>query len=223
MLVHVHFLYGTKGAQTHVQQHGDDGHTLLPHLFQQLGGKMQTRCGGGGRAFGLGVDRLIAVLVGQLLVDIRGQRHLAQLVQQLFEHALIGEAHHAAAGFLHVFHDGAMQQPIAEAAHRTRLQPTARTHQRFPVRGVDAAKQQHLHGYAGVLLHAQQTGGDDLRLIDDQRVTGIQIVHNVVKMLMLNGARVPVQHHQAAVIPGLHGEELLSSSGSWAISSCGSS
>ena len=50
-----------------------------------------------------------------------------------------------------------------------------------------------------------QTGGNDLGVVDDQRVALLQIVDDIVKVLMLNGVRVAVEHHQATVIAGLDG------------------
>ena len=67
-----------------------------------------------------------------------------------------------------------------------------------------AAQKQHFNGYAGILLHAQQTRRDNLRFVDDKRVAGVEVINDIVKMLMLQRAVLAVDNHQAAVIARLH-------------------
>ena len=165
----------------------------------QAGGR---RCGG---PVLFRVHRLVAVPVLQFFMDIRRQGHLPQPVQDLLENAVIEEADGAAASFLHVSKDFTGEEPIAEGAAGSRLQPAAGADQRFPIRGVDPAQEQHLHGHAGILLNAEQARGNYLRLINDEGVPGIQVINDIVEMFMFNGTVLPVVHEQAAVVPGFHG------------------
>ena len=193
-----------------MQRHGYDGHALLLYLFQQLGGEVQSGGWRGSGALVLGVDGLVTAAILQLFVDVGRQGHLAQLVEDFLEYAVIHKTDNTAADFRHAGHDFTLQQPVAKGAHRAWLEAAARLDQGLPVGGVFAAQQQDLHRHLGAVgicgfLHAQKARGDHLRLVDNQRVAGIEVIQNVVKMLVLTGAVPPVHHHQSGVIAGLHG------------------
>ena len=53
--------------------------------------------------------------------------------------------------------------------------------------------------------HAVQPRRNDARIVDDQRVPGIQVVDDVVEVPVLDGVRPAVEHHQPAVVARLDG------------------
>ena len=93
VVFHVLRLYGAKSAQPHMQRQPRDCDAHLFNLLEQLGRKMQARCGCSGRALFTRVHRLIARLVVQLFVNIRRQRHFTQRVENLFEYAVERKFH----------------------------------------------------------------------------------------------------------------------------------
>ena len=85
----------------------------------------------GGRAGLSGVDGLVALLILQPLLDIRRQRHLANLVKQAEKFALIIKANQAAAILLD-FRDLTHEKPIAKLKTVSFLCPFTRLAQRLP-------------------------------------------------------------------------------------------
>ena len=73
MLLDVVFLDGTERAEADMQRHIADVHTLLLNLFQQLRREVQSRRRRGRAALDLGVDRLVALLIGKLFFDVGRQ------------------------------------------------------------------------------------------------------------------------------------------------------
>ena len=199
MVGDVLLLDGAERAQAHMQQHRHDLHALGAHALQQLGRKVQAGRRRGGAAVYLGIDRLIAGLVLQLLVDVRRQRHLAQAVEHILKHALILKAHGAPAVLSHRQHLGP-QLALAEHEARAGLGLFAGLEDDLPVGEVQPAQQQELNRPAGTLLHAVQACRDDAGLVDDEHVAGIQIVDHIVKDSVLDGACVSVIDQQAAGI-----------------------
>ena len=202
VLLHVLHLHRAEGAQAHVQQHRHDVHALCPDALHQLRREVQTRRGCGGAALLPGVHRLVALTILQFFVDVGRQRHLAQLVQRSLHRALAGEVHDAPAVLLHL-RDGRHKTSAAEEHLRARAQLLARAHDGLPLLRRKLLQKQDLAGPAAGTL-ADQSRGDHAGLVDHQRVAGVQIVDDVVKMPVLDAVVPPVQHHQPAVIPRLH-------------------
>ena len=69
------FLHGAEGAEADVQQHFGDLHPHGADLVEQLPREMQPRRRRGGGTVRLAVDGLVAGLILQLFVDIRGEWH----------------------------------------------------------------------------------------------------------------------------------------------------
>ncbi|CCX37880.1 putative uncharacterized protein [Clostridium sp. CAG:1013] len=55
------------------------------------------------------------------------------------------------------------------------------------------------------LFHAVQPRGQNARVIEDQAVVGGEVVHNFVKMAVLDGAGSLVQKHQTGGVPRFNG------------------
>ena len=184
------------------RHHGDP---LLPDTVQQLRREVETGGRRGGGAVLFRIDGLVPVAVFQLFMDIRRKGHLAQTVEDLLKDAVVDKADGASADFLHIAEDLAGQEPVPENTAGSGLQPAAGADQGFPLGGAEAPEEQDFHRDAGILLDAEQARGNHAGLINDQRVSRIQVIDNVKEMPVFYGAILPAVNQQAALIPRFHG------------------
>ena len=84
-------------AKADVQRDIADLHTHVRDPLQQLLREVQAGCRRGGAAKLAGIDRLVALLILQFLLDVGRQRHLAKVFEHLEENTLKVEFHHAVA------------------------------------------------------------------------------------------------------------------------------
>ena len=170
-------------------------YTNCLYSLQKLRREMQPRCGRRRRAVDLGVHRLIALLILQLLLDVRRQGHLAQSFQHLQEDPFIRE----------------LYQPVAigQLVHHLRRQFTAaendlcalpqllpRTDKALPHIVAPVDKQQNFAGPTAGHPMAQQPCRQHPGVVQDQAVARTQILRQIVKMPVLYCPRFLVQHQQ---------------------------
>lgn len=74
-------------------------------------------------------------------------------------------------------------------------------HQALPGLLSPVDQQQHLAGTAPRQPLAQQAGGQDPGIVQNQAVAGIQKVRQFIEMVMLPGTGVPVQGHKPGAVP----------------------
>ena len=80
-------------AEADVQRYVTDLHTHVRNLLQQFLRKVQAGRRRGGAAELAGINRLIALLILQLRLDIRRQRHFSQPLEHLQKDAVIVKLH----------------------------------------------------------------------------------------------------------------------------------
>ena len=80
-----------------------DADTLFAQGVKEFGSKMQPCCRCGGAAALAGIDRLVSVVVFELFGDVMRQRHLAYLIEQFKEYAVICELSKAVADRQNVY------------------------------------------------------------------------------------------------------------------------
>ena len=136
-------LHRAEGAEAHMEGHIADPHAFSLDDVQQLRREVEPRRGGGGAAQDLGVHGLIPLLVLELLLDIGGQGHPAQVLQHLQEDALVVEADQAAA-LLQLLYDLGGELSIAEGELRALAELPAGAHQALPDIFAPVIEQQHL-------------------------------------------------------------------------------
>ena len=192
-----------------------DAHHVHPHLLdlpQQLRGEMQPRGGRGGRAVFPGIDRLIPLLVAELFLDIGGQGHGAQLLQQLKKNSIILEPDQAIAVGLDLLHHGG-EPPVAKGDGRPLPQPAAGIDDAVPQITLHIFQQKDLHrGRAGPRFLAIEPGREHPGVVDDQAVSRPEMLWQIIKMLVPHRASASVQGHEPGMIPlqeGRLGDELL--------------
>ena len=159
--------------------------SLIPFcriLLQQLPGEVQSRRGGRCRTQGPGVHRLVALLVLELLLDIRWQRHFAQALQNLQENALDNETAPAGCRPPAPGSPSAVSAPSAEASTAWPcciFRPGFTRHsQAPPPRSCSSSTST---GPACRQPLAQQAGGQHPGVVHHQAVPRIQIVRRYHK------------------------------------------
>lgn len=98
------------------------------------------------------VDRLVALFVLELFMDVWRQRRLAEAVEDFLEDALIAELDDAAAK-VRMLRDRA-REFVAEVDDVADLRLLARLDERLPVVGVEAAQQEDLDFATGLVAMA---------------------------------------------------------------------
>ena len=69
---------------------------------------------------------------------------------------------------------------------------------------VEFAQQKHLNLGTRLLLVAIEFGGEHARVVEDEHILVVEVVQDVLEHLVLNLARLAVQHHQARLVTVLH-------------------
>ena len=110
------------------------------------------------------IDRLVAVLIFQLMVDVGRQRHLSEFIQDFLKDALVGEAHKAIA-VLGLSHNLADEFPLAEADLRSDGALSAGLHQGLPGSVLFSREEQNLHLGSRAHLFADEARRDYLRVV----------------------------------------------------------
>ena len=203
LAVHVVFLDlvrldRTEGAEADMQGDVGDLHALLLHGLEQLLGPVETGGRGRRRAVVLCIDGIVACLFLQLMMDVRWDRHLAEAVEHLLPDTLELETDDAVA-IIDRVDDLALQQALAELDARTVPELLSRLDEALPVGRAQAAKKQYLDMCASTRLLAMQACRDDLRIVDDEAVTLMKIVDDVIKMTVIDLACEAVHHQKPAV------------------------
>ena len=64
------------------------------------------------------------------------------------------------------------------------------------MRGVETAQQEHLDLAARLVAMTDKAGGHDTRVIENQRISRLQILLEVIKVSMLDGLLHRIEYHQ---------------------------
>ena len=173
---------------------------------------MEAGGGGGGGAVDFGVDRLIPLAVLELLLDVGGQGHLAQLLQHLQEDALIVEAHQPVApGHLRL-HRGGEAAPVPKDHLGPGLQLPPRAHQALPQAVPLVGEEEDLTGPAPGQPVADEPGGEHPGVVQHQAVPRPEELGQVIEVVVGDGPGLLVQGQQPGGVPPLQrvlGDEFL--------------
>ena len=215
MLCHVVHLHGAEGPESDMQGDIADIDTFCPDLLQQLRREMQACRRRSCAAFIFCINRLIAVLILQVMGDIRRQRHLAKAVKHFLENTLIMELHQPVS-VLHDLENRCGQTSVAERHLRAGLQLFAGPHQRLPdiaraalekenfdrgtlfcgcvrclrisgrLRRITPAARQGFPGFFAQNFRSQEPRRNDLRIVQNQRLARLKIFDDVTENPMLD-------------------------------------
>ena len=166
---------------------------------------MEAGGGGGGGAVDFGVDGLIALAVLELLLDVGGQGHLAQLLQHLQKNALIVEAHQPVATGRLRLHRGGEAAPVPKDHLGPGLQLPPRAYQTLPQAVPLVGEEEDLTGPAPGQPVADEPGGEHPGVVQHQAVSRTEELGQVVKVVVGDGPGLLVQGQQPGGVPPLQG------------------
>ena len=116
------------------------------------------------------IHRLVAVFVLQLVCDVRRQRHLSELIQNLLKNPFVMELDQAVA-LLHNVNDLAGQKSLAKIDSGSDLAFFSRFDQGLPDIVFFSLEQKNLDLCLSAFLHAIQSGRNYFCIVDDKAVT----------------------------------------------------
>ena len=131
---------------------------------------MQSRCRRRCGTVIFCIHRLVAVFVLQLVCDVRRQRHLSELIQNLLKNPFVMELDQAVA-LLHNVNDLAGQKSLAEIDSGSDLAFFSRFDQGLPDIVFFSLEQKNLDLCLSAFLHAIQSGRNYFCIVDDKAVT----------------------------------------------------
>ena len=194
-----------------MQRHIDDGHAFLLQLIEDLRREVQPGCRCSCGTIYFGIDGLIAIRIIQLFPDIWGQRNISEFLKNLIENAMIDHLHLPESLFLD-FDALCLESAIMEAHDCSELDRMSIAEQAFPYIIRKLSQQQHFHMCPGFFLDPVETGRDDSRIIADEDISFMEIIHDVIEMLMFQFSALHMDHHHPAGLAVLQrslGNELL--------------
>ena len=97
------------------------------------------------------------------------------------------------------------QGAVAKAQLGASLHPAAGAGQAFPGVTVGLAEQQNLAHGAGGHFNTHQAGRQNLRIVDDQHISGVQVFRQVMEDAVFNRIILAVKHHQAGTVTRVSG------------------
>ena len=113
VIQYIFYFYRTERAKSDMQGYFCDIDSHILYFLQQFFRKMKPCCRGSGRSVILCIYGLIAVFIFQLMRNIWRQRHLSQLIQNLFKNSVIMELNQTVSFFYYI-HDFCRQKPVSE-------------------------------------------------------------------------------------------------------------
>lgn len=180
-------LNGSECSETDMEGDESDADTLFAQGVKEFGSKMQPCCRCGGAAALAGIDSLVSVVVFELFCYIMRQRHLAYLIKQLKEYAVICELSKAVAVRQNVNNLG--KEHIMEGEPMTLACLFAGTCDNLPDVVALVVKKKELDHRACVYPCAVKARGKNLGVVENKAVAGLDILRDIMKNIVLDGAR----------------------------------
>ena len=201
MILDLVLLDRAERAKADVQRDIADLHTHVRDLLQQLLREVQAGCRRGGAAKLAGIDRLVALLILQLCLDVRRQRHFAQPLEHLQKDAVIVKLYDLVAVGDRIDDRGG-ELPVAKRERSAGLGLAARPGQALPLAVAKVAQQQHLDRTAGAAV-AEQARRKHARIVEHKAVVRTQELRQLVKVMVCDSAGRFVQRQQPGGIAAL--------------------
>ena len=142
------------------------------------------------------INRLIAILILQLMGNIGWKRHLSQLIQDFFKDTIIGEFDHPVSILYNIYYFS-YKKPVTEADLRTRFCFLARFHQCFPHIICISFQKKHFDLRISSDLVSDKPCRNNLCIIHHQAVSRIQIINNLPENMVFGISGLSVQYQQS--------------------------
>jgi hypothetical protein len=150
-----------------------------------------------------GEYRLIRLGVLERPGDVGRQRDFPDAPHHVQEPALPhAELHESSARVLEHTHHQPAHLQLAEEDLRSWLEPASGPNEALPRVTSTLAQQQHLYRAAAALLDAVETRRHDTGLVDDDKVTGPDVLGEIGEHAVVDLPARAVDHHQATRVPG---------------------
>ena len=204
MLRHIIHLDRAEGSKSYMKRDIGQIDSLVLNLFQKLLGKMKPcrrRCRASVK---LRIHCLVHVRIFQLVCDVRRQRHLTEPVQHLLKNSIIIKLHQTIS-IVQNIHDFCGQRAVAKGHSRSRAKLLAGTHQCLPDIILTPLQQKNFRICAGSLLGSEESCRNHSGVVQNQRLSRLQVINNVMENLMLQLTGIPVNAEHSAAVPLLIG------------------
>ena len=142
------------------------------------------------------IDRLITVLILQLVCNVWRQRHLAKLIQDLLKDAFIFKPDHTVA-IIHNLKHLSFQKSLSKTDDSAGSCLLSRSYQSFPDIPLMPLKQEYFDMGTCILLGAEKSCRYYLGVIDHQAVSRVQKINNFLENVVADLTAFPVQNHQS--------------------------
>ena len=194
---------GAECSETYMEGDKSDTDALFAQGVKEFGGEMQScgRCGGAAAL--AGIDGLISVVIFELLGYIMRQRHLAYLIEQFKEHSVICEFCKAVAVRQDVNNLG--EEHIMEGEPMTLASLFAWTRDNLPDVVALVVEKKELDHRTRVYPCAVKARGKHLCVVENKAVSGLNILRDITKNIVLDGASFFVEHHESRTVARLGG------------------
>ena len=131
MLLNSFAFHRPEGTKSYGQSDFGDVNPHLPYVRQDIFSKMKTCGRRGGAPVILRIDRIVAVLFFQLVMNIWRKGHLSERIEDHFKYPLIGKRNYPAAVIGNRV-DMRFQPPVAKGGSITGQKFLSRAHYRLP-------------------------------------------------------------------------------------------
>ena len=194
-------LHRTESAKAYMKKDGCKLHAHFFKFFHKFGGEVKPCRGGCCTAVNFAVHRLISLLVFKSFVDIGRERHIAYSVQNVLKNSVKLERYCADAIFTYVFNCG---RKFVTDFDDTALSCLASgAHYAFPMGVVKTFQKQNFKGGLLAVNVSKYAGRDNSRVVDDKKVTLLQMFCYIVKMLVGDSVTFSVVHEHTTAVPRL--------------------
>ncbi len=151
----------------------------------------------------LGIHGVVASFILQFFVDIRWQRHFANLRQNIFENAVENEFHNAASVLADALHTGF--EFFRKHKNRTRLCDATRFQNHFPMGQIQAFEQQKFNFTARTFLVTVDSCRQHFGVVNNQNVTLFEIIGYLKKLFVFDCFIAAIVHQQPCTVSRFHG------------------
>jgi hypothetical protein len=168
-------------------------------VMEKLGGEMKAGSRRGGTTGFTGINRLITFRVAELFMNVRGKRHFTDRKEPLF----IIKADSTDA-FIRGGDDFSLDFR-RNVYQRAGLKPFSRFDQSFPGTFRQFFEKEDFNFAAALIPCTMETGRDYPAIVENENVTFVEVIDEVMKMTMLEMPGAAVEYHEARMVTGLDG------------------
>ena len=195
MLAHIIDLDRTESPEADMQCHIGKIYALRADFVEQFLCEMKScrRCRRGAVKFR--IDGIVHLRILELVRDVRRERHLAETVENLLENSIIMEFYNPVA-VVDDIHNFRRERAVSKGHFCARAKLLAGTHQCLPLIAGTALQEQYFHVRSCICFRPQESCRDDLRVVENEGLAGLQIIDDVAEDPVFQLSCLPVDTHK---------------------------